>query len=140
MKFKDRLIQFMQGRYGADQFSRFLSWASIILLAISLIISSAWSSIAGNILWWIALAMLILCYVRMFSKNYSKRYQENQKYLKIKNSIVGRFSKTFGHLKQLKTHRFYSCPKCSQKVRIPRGKGKIRITCPKCRETFVRKS
>ena len=71
---------------------------------------------------------LILALVRCFSRNTSKRYNENRRFLLLLDRIKDR------------SNRYYSCPKCRQTVRVPRGKGKIAIICPKCREKFIKKT
>ena len=77
---------------------------------------------------------------RMFSKNTAARYKENVAYLKVKNRVVGWYANLRRRIRESKTHRFYKCPTCKTTVRVPKGKGKIRITCPKCGASFVRKS
>ena len=84
--------------------------------------------------------MLIYSYVRVFSKNINKRYEQNQKYLYYESKVKKLFSGVKYNLKKRKTHRIFMCPSCKQKIRVPRGKGKIEITCPKCHTTFIRKS
>ena len=115
----------MAGRYGADQFGRFLSGAALVLLIVNLFVRG----VVGQILYFLVLAVLVYNIFRMFSKNTAARYKENVAYLKVKNRI-----------RESKTHRFYKCPTCKTTVRVPKGKGKIRITCPKCGASFVRKS
>ena len=103
----------------------------------------------------VALALLFWCYYRMFSKNISKRAAENQKYMNFRYRAVCFFKKgrTGGsasfaqkqaqrkaHHEQKKIYRFFACPNCAQKVRVPKGKGKICITCPKCHTEFVKRS
>ena len=133
---KQRFLRFMAGRYGADQLSRTLSYVALGLMVICLFLSG----VANMILWLIALACIILCYARMFSKNISKRYQENQKYLVLQNRITGWFKRRRDMFSRRKTHRFFKCPQCSATARVPKGKGKIRITCPKCGCMYERKS
>ncbi len=137
---KERFMRFMAGRYGADQLSRFLNAAAMILIVVSMILGFAGAATAYYITWILALVLMGIVIWRMFSKNTSKRYQANVKYLNIKNKVTGFFRRKISQLKQRKTHRFFKCPKCGQVVRTPKGKGTIRITCPKCRETFIRKS
>ena len=79
-------------------------------------------------------------YFRIFSRNIQQRYAENQKYLQMTSKFRFRFNKEKNLMKQRKTHHIYSCPGCGQKVRIPRGKGKIEIECPKCHTKFVKRS
>ena len=130
---KQRLIHFMQGRNGMDEFSRTLNWTALILVIISLI--TKW-----NILYWIGFAMIIYMYFRVFSKNIPKRYAENQKFRNFRYDITIKINKMKNEFSQRKRYRFYRCPMCSQKVRVPKGRGRICITCPKCRAEFVKKS
>lgn len=133
MRFRDRIIRFMQGRNGPDQYSRFLLVAGLILAIISRLNK-------GLILYIVAILLFLYSYIRMFSKNISKRYVENQKYLYYEEKVKKYFKGLGSTFKQRKTHRIFKCPSCKQKIRIPKGKGKIEITCPKCRTKFVRKS
>ena len=135
---KKWFTNFMMGRYGSDNFGRFLCVFSCILLVVSIIVGGA--SVAGMIIWGIALILLIYAYFRMFSRKVNKRFAENYKYLSIKNKFTGFFKKKAQRIKQSKTHRFYKCPGCKTVVRVPKGKGKIKITCPKCGMQFVKKT
>ncbi len=131
--FKERIARFMYGRYGADQLSKVLTYATMIFLLISIFRPK-------SIFFIIALVMLIYNYFRMFSKNISKRHSENEAYLRFKYKVIGRFNNFKLRLRDKKTHRIFKCPGCSQKIRVPKGKGKILIKCPKCRIEFTRKS
>ncbi len=133
---KQRLQRFMQGRYGADQLSRALIYL-VLLLFIIPIFTRGWVDVICTGLGW--LGWIFVMY-RMFSKNYSKRWAENQKYLSFVNRIKGNFYRQKSYAQQRKTHHIYKCPGCGQKIRIPKGKGKIEIRCPKCRTTFVKRS
>ncbi|MCR4956857.1 MAG: hypothetical protein K6A30_09260 [Lachnospiraceae bacterium] len=133
MKFRDRVARAMYGRYGNDQLNKGMLVISILCLLLS-------SFARIRIFYGLGLVVLLLAYVRMFSKNIPKRYQENQKYLSIQNSVVGWLKLKQLHAKQRKMYRFYACPTCGQKVRVPKGKGKIEITCPQCRQAFVKRS
>ena len=123
----------MSGRYGADELSRMLLAISMVFLIISML--SRW-----NLFYLFAIVLLIYTYFRMFSRNVSKRYAENQKYLNWKYRLVVKKDRKKKQWEQRKIYHFYKCPSCGQKVRVPKGKGKICITCPKCRMEFVRKS
>ena len=126
----------MAGRYGADQFGRFLSGAALVLLIVNLFVRG----VVGQVLYFLVLAILVYNIFRMFSKNTAARYKENVAYLKVKNRVVGWYANLRRRIRESKTHRFYKCPTCKTTVRVPKGKGKIRITCPKCGASFVRKS
>ena len=134
----------MQGRYGVDDLSKVMLWSAVILTLIS-------TFARNSIFYLIGLILLIIVYVRMFSRNIPKRYQENQKFLQATQGIrtklhglhfgsLGKmFSDTFTGPRD-KTHRIYRCPKCHQKIRVPKGRGKIAIRCPRCQTEFIKKT
>jgi len=127
------MMQFMQGRYGADQMGQMLSAVSMVFLIISLF--------SRNQAWFLlAVIGIVYNYFRMFSKNISKRYAENQKYLKMTVGIRRKLASWKSQLAQRKIYHIYRCPGCKQKIRVPRGHGKIEIRCPKCNTRFVKKS
>ncbi|MBO6164631.1 MAG: hypothetical protein J6N77_06240 [Lachnospiraceae bacterium] len=130
---REKARQFMQGRYGSDQLGRFTMGVG----AVSLI---AYMFLHWNVLYFLTLFCLIAYYYRALSRNHGRRYEENLKFLQIRNRITGRFRSTKSHLEQMRYYRFYSCPTCHQNIRVPKGHGKISITCPKCRSEFIRKS
>ncbi len=115
------LQNFMSGRAGADQ----LSWALLLFgLALNLI-----GSLTGlTILCLLAYVPFVFTIYRMFSRNVEKRRQEN-----------AAFTGVFKRMRD-REHRYYACPKCHQRVRVPRGKGKISIRCPQCGERFIKKT
>ncbi len=130
---RDKFQRFMQGRYGADELSRFLTTLGLILIVVNLFFRNV-------ILSYVVLAILIYCYYRMFSRNYSRRYAENQKYLTWRNRLKSGPSRWRSEMEQRKIYHIYRCPSCRQKIRVPKGKGKIIVTCPKCHTEFQRKS
>ena len=123
-KLKSGLLRFMAGRYGTDQLNSVILWSGVILLLVSMFLDG-WLSF---ILWLLAYVCMGLAIFRSFSRQTYKRYQENRKFLNFFQRIKDR------------EHRYFACPKCRQSVRVPKGKGKIAITCPKCREKFVKKT
>ena len=125
--------RFMIGRNGVDQLSQFLNIVVLIILALSLFIK--WKP-----LYWIGIGLLIYMYFRIFSKNTPKRYAENQKFCNLRYDFAIKRNKMKKEWEQRKIYRFFRCPMCNQKVRVPKGRGKIAITCPKCREEFVKRS
>ena len=132
-RLRSKLQQFMVGRYGADDLSRFISTMIMVCLVVS--IFTKW-----DIFYWLGIFLIGYSYFRMFSKNIPARYAENQKFLNIRYKAVAKGSLTKKHLAESKTHRFFKCPQCKQKVRVPKGRGKICITCPKCKTEFIKKS
>ncbi len=134
-RMRESFSRFMVGRYGMDYLGRFLIYLSMGLMIVSLFFPR-------TMFYWLALAILIYSYFRMFSRNTNKRYQENLKYLELKNRVKAFFrGKGFGgRAKQDPTKKIFRCPGCRQKVRVPRGKGTILITCPKCKAQFQRRT
>lgn len=123
----------MMGRYGADEYSKFILGSAVALMVLNLFLRIGFLNT-------VILALLIYVYFRMFSKNIQKRYAENMKYLELKNKFFSFFRKEKRMAEDRKTNHIYKCPNCKQKIRIPRGKGKICITCPKCKTEFTKKS
>lgn len=136
-KFRNWYIGFMQGRYGErgiDEYGRFLNIVTMVFIILSLLFRKV------GIFYWIALALLVYEYYRIFSRDISKRRHENDRYLQIRYNR-GAFAEDMRRKKEdAKTHRIFRCPSCRQKVRVPRGRGRISIRCPKCGEEFIKKS
>ena len=137
MNWRNKFTNFMYGRDGVDQFSRFIILIVFILCVLSMFIRT-------QILSLLILVLIVFTYYRMFSKNIYKRAAENEKYLQF----ISRFKRKNGsttynntqNAEQKKYYKYFKCPGCSQKIRIPRGHGKIEIKCPKCNTKFIRKS
>jgi hypothetical protein len=125
----------MYGRYGGDNLSRALLVLSFILIIIAGFLPRSLSSLVV-----IGYIPTVLCVFRILSRNIFKRKQENYKYLKIENSVVIWFKQKLNRAKDSKTHKYFTCPDCKQKLRVPRGQGKISVTCPKCKKSFKAKS
>ena len=124
-KLSARVQQFMVGRYGTDRLN--MTILSVGLAAC--LISPFFQNVAVNLLLTVlSYGLMIWAIYRALSRNTYRRYQENRKFLQF-----------FDRLKD-RQHRYFDCPKCRQVVRVPRGKGKISITCPKCREKFIKKT
>lgn len=130
--FRDKLNRMMYGRYGNDQLNK-----AILILTIICLVISMFTRIQA--FYMIALAGLLLAYYRMLSRNISKRGMENTRYLKATAGLRGKIQKMKNRSAD-KTHCYFQCPSCHQTVRVPRGKGKISITCPKCRHEFIKRT
>ena len=133
---REKLAKLMYGRYGVDQLGRAMLIFALVLCVLSLFVPRRLS----GIIYYISLILIILMYIRMFSKNIQKRYQENNKYLSLKASFLRKFQREKEIFSQRRFYHFYRCPRCRQRIRIPRGKGRIEIRCPKCSLTFIKKS
>jgi ribosomal protein S27E len=123
----------MRGRYGVDRFSNCLMWWAFAIILLNVFVGSGILNLLG-------LAVFIFAYYRVFSKNYTKRSAENTWYLNKTYRLRMKMSKLKGRFGILKTHHIYKCPGCRQKVKVPRGRGKIAITCPKCGREFIKRS
>lgn len=130
---REKLARFMVGRNGVDDLARFESWFVLVVLILSIFTRS-------GLLDLIAITFIVHMYFRVFSRNVSKRYEENQKFLNFRYDWTVKWNRKKKHFEQRKMYKFYKCPMCRQEVRVPRGHGKICITCPKCREEFIRRS
>lgn len=135
---KDKFYRFMQGRYGVDQFAKFTMGVALVSIVLAIFVNTG--SSAGSLLDMLGLVAIVYTYFRIFSRNISKRAQENQKYLSATAKLRQRLNKEKNMMKQRKDYHIYTCPSCGQKVRVPRGKGKIEISCPKCHSKFVKRS
>ncbi len=127
------LRKFMFGRYGADKLN-------LALIIISFIISFVGNIFSSLIILIISYVILMVCIFRMLSKNITARMNENQKFLKIFTPIENKVKRKVNVAKGTNSHKHYECSKCKQIVRVPRGRGRIEITCPKCKNRFVKKT
>ena len=116
---------FMLGRYGTDKLNMAILGAGLAACVLGMFVRLP---LVDLILTVLSYGFMIWAIFRMLSRNTYKRYQENRKYLRFLERIKDR------------EHRYYDCPRCRQPVRVPRGKGKIAITCPKCKEKFIKKT
>ena len=124
--------RYMYGRYGMDQMNTVLLYTTLGLS----IVGMFWHNI---FIYWISYVTMIAMMVRALSKNHQKRYHENEKFLQMIRPVK-RLSGKMKHQLQDKNNRYYSCPQCHQTIRVPKGKGKIAITCPKCRKEFIKRT
>jgi uncharacterized paraquat-inducible protein A len=123
----------MAGRYGPDHLN-----AAIIIAALVVGIVSRF--VFPTVLIYLSYLLLALAVFRMLSRNIRKRRAENDRFLRYWWPVRQKVKVFFSNLKSRKTHKFYRCPSCSNLLRVPRGKGKVQITCPKCGERFVKKT
>lgn len=140
---RERFSRFMYGRYGVDHFGRFLLYFALIVMLINLFVEKL-------ALFVIATALLVFGYFRIFSRNIYKRSYENDRYLALKNKFLGLFRKSGGNntyssrcnsyygSNAAAEYRIFKCPRCKQKLRVPRGKGRISISCKKCNYEFIK--
>jgi len=117
--------RFMSGRYGTDKLNMALLSIGLAVCLVGFFVRNAYVDLALTLVSYILMFWAIF---RCLSRNTYKRYRENRRYLQFLDRIKDR------------KHRYYDCPRCRQTVRVPKGKGKIAITCPKCKEKFIKKT
>ena len=126
-KIGDALRRFMAGRYGSDQLGRWLLGLAVVLILLGMIGNRTGSTVLAG-LSLLAYVPLIWSIFRMYSRNIEARRRENAALQRFLTRVRNR------------DHRYYHCPKCRQTVRVPRGRGRINIRCPKCGEQFIKKT
>ena len=132
-----KFAQFMQGRYGNDPFNRFLSILALIFFFVSMFCMR----VPGvRFFYWIAIALFLYQMFRTFSKNIEARRKECDIYFKVTDKIRRFFGIQKRRWNERADYVYFTCPSCKVQVRVPRGKGKVQITCPKCRTEFIKKT
>lgn len=130
---REKLQRFMIGRYGVDGLGKFLIWVALFFLVLNIFFPKGpW--------FLVALVVMVWDYFRMFSRNVQKRYAENMRFLNATAGIRNYFMREKSYMQQRKTHHIYRCPNCKQRIRVPKGKGKISIRCTKCGTEFIKRS
>jgi len=132
-KMYNRLMLWMQGRYGQDQLSLAMSFLALLLLVLSMALGSRWLMLA-------VLVLSVIATLRCYSKNIVRRRAENAAYLRITEPLRRRARLEGMKWKDRKTHRYFRCPRCGQSLRVPKKKGKIIITCSRCGGQFQKKT
>ena len=126
------LYRLMMGRYGSDRLNKHLLILSIVLTIANVFVKSV-------IIYVFVYILLLYVLFRMLSKNINKRYQENQRHEQSIAPIMKRVSVIKKSSKD-KGHKYYICPTCKQIVRVPKGKGRIDIRCPRCSTVFEKRT
>ncbi len=127
------LKKFMLGRYGMDQLSSTMIFGGLALAILSRVLKV-------NILNSIALVTILFAYYRTFSRQVNKRYKENMKFLQLVGPLRGKLKGLTRRFRDRKDYKYFKCASCGQLVRVPKGKGKLVITCPKCKMKFSRRT
>ena len=130
---KEKVYRFMSGRNGPDQLTRALTVLALAVLVLNLFVRSA----VLNIVW---LAIMAYAYYRMFSRNLARRREENGRFLQWQYKTVSAVRGWWDRLRQRRDYAFFRCPECRAMLRVPRGKGRVRVTCRKCGSAFERRT
>jgi len=127
------LRKFMVGRYGPDHLN-------IAMIIFSLVLSLARTVTGLSLLLYVSYAVIALALFRMLSRNIIRRRRENDRFIRYWWPIRTKFVRLFSRLRDGKVYKYFKCPSCSNTLRVPRGKGKLQVTCPKCGERFIKKT
>ena len=132
-KIRAAFSRFMSGRYGTDQLNNAMLWTALIMTLIGSIAKVGILSLMAD-------ALLIVMFIRMFSKDRYKRQHENQVFLQRTYKITKAMTEWANRMKNSKKYRYFTCPKCKKRLRVPRGVGNITITCKGCGNKFDKKA
>ena len=127
------LRRMLAGRYGPDQLG-------IVLTVLSFLLSLVGQLLQWSPLLFLSWLVLFFAFYRMFSHKIDLRRRENDRLMVLWNTMAQRFRQAKARRADKKIHRYYHCPQCNQTLRVPKGRGKIKITCPKCGTQFVKKT
>ena len=129
-------FQFPADRYGADELGKFLSFSAVGCLIVAVLGSGKLKAVFAVC----SMGLLVWCYSRIFSRNFTRRREENVKYLRRKTAVLDWLCLKRDCFSQRKEYAFFRCPGCGRTIRVPKGKGHIRITCPHCGYCFDKKT
>lgn len=132
-KIKEGFRRFMTGRYGGDQLSRVQVWTGFAMYIIAIL--TGWGLFS-----YIGLALYIWAFYRLFSKDITRRYAENQKFLALTGNLRQNINQAKNRFKNRKEYLYFRCPKCKSWLKLPRKVGEVTVTCGKCRHQFRKKA
>lgn len=130
---KQKFIEFMRGRYGTDELNQLMSIVSLVFIIPTFITKQSLFVVLGYMLIGFTL-------FRMLSKDIQARARERAAFLQLKNKILRKNNATKQKIEQRKDYKFYRCPNCKKELRVPKKKGKVRITCPHCKTNFEKQT
>ena len=133
---KERFNRFMIGRNGNDQLNLFLLISALVLLFAGTFFGGLFRAVFRTL----TIALIVLVYIRMFSKDVYKRQEENTRYLNARYRLFAKLKAVKERWVQRKDYKFFHCPSCHAVLRVPKGRGKIKIMCRKCGNSFIGKS
>lgn len=129
--FRNKVSRFMYGRYGFDQFGRFLMGAGLVMAVLCMFLRFLPTHIPYYICSFLNTFFYVFAFFRILSRNTLKRAAENDWYLRIRSRILPVLDEKTKSIRD-KNYIYKKCPKCSAKLRLRRIKGKHITKCPKC--------
>lgn len=129
------LYNFFQGRNGFDPIAKLTVWLSLAFAVLSL-----FGGVVGLIFDTVSIVLMVYTWWRVLSRNVYKRQAEVRRYFDRTAGIRQMFRNLKTRIVQGREYKFFTCPTCHTMLRVPRGKGKIQITCRKCGNRFSGKT
>jgi len=123
----------MIGRYGPDHLN-------IALIVTSLVLSLLNGIIGFAPVLYMSYVVFVLAIFRMLSRNIPRRRAENDRFIRYWWPVRTKIGRAVANIRHGKTHRFIRCYGCGNTLRVPKGKGRLQITCPRCGERFIKKT
>jgi len=130
---KKGLEDSFRGRNGVDTLSSNLFVTALVLMFADAILKTGILSI-------VSLAMYVAALFRMFSRKIDKRRAENMRFEQWKNTRTTAIRQFFVRLKNSRKYKYFKCPQCKSRLRMPRGVGEKTITCSQCKNSFKQKA
>lgn len=130
---RNKLARWMSGRNGTDELAMACVWLAVILYIVGLI-----SRVV--LFYWVSIALLVYAALRMSSRSVAARRRENQAFLAKAGPVGTWLRDPVAAFAEARSYKHLTCPECGQKMRVPRGKGTLRVRCPKCGNRFEAKS
>lgn len=137
--FGNKMQSWLYGRYGYDELNRFLNLGALALVVISIYLTSL-SPNASYVVSGLALTMYLISMFRTYSRNLSKRQQERVRYLRMTEPFRAWWRLQKSKFADRKTHLYFKCKQCKTVLRVPKGKGKIKIHCRSCGAEMIKKT
>ncbi|MBR4051167.1 MAG: hypothetical protein IKK09_11770 [Clostridia bacterium] len=127
------LRRFMMGRYGPDELT-----AAIVILGCVFTFLSNFRPL--RFMYFIGMLVMAVAIWRTLSKNIDARTRERMWFLRVIEKPKAEFKLLSNKIRDRKTHRYFKCKNCGASLRVPKGRGKISVTCPKCRVKTQKKT
>ena len=131
--FQRKMAEWMRGRNGSDELATCALLLALVFVILNLFLRTIFLSV-------VAVALLVYAWWRMASKNLEARENENGVFCEFLGPVRPWVRNPVQAFSEARAYRHFKCPECGQRVRVPRGKGKVRVRCPKCSTKFDARS
>ena len=134
--FFEKIMIFMQGRYGMDSLNGFIMGLSFVIWVVNIFV---FNRLAHYIIMVVQLLLIGLFIFRMLSRNITMRSAENRRFQKVYEPVKNWVQLTYKRIRDRKDYRYLKCPVCKAQLRVKNIKGRHNVRCPKCRSEFEKK-